>query len=80
MQVFGGGIVLVGGGRMAAAIVGVGGVGEELEVTAAGPPPQLAAKAATRITRAAQNHGLGLCTIPPFPEMRVQAHRPNYSC
>src|SRR5438552_18914755 len=56
-QEFGGGIVLAGGGTIAAAAVGVGvgceGIGDAVAV-----PPQLTAKTATTIRRAARNRGL----------------------
>ena len=74
-QEFGGVIVLAGGGTIAAAVVGVGceGIGDAV----AAAPPQLAAKTATTIRRAARNRGLRPTKIPPFPRLRLQAHKPN---
>src|SRR5207248_7692549 len=72
---FGGGVALAGGGTIAAGVVGVGcdGIGDAI----AAAPPQLAAKAATTIRRAARNRGLRPTKIPPFPRLRLQAHKPN---
>src|SRR5438046_3765467 len=76
-QEFGSAIVLAGGGTIATAVVGVGvgckGIGDAV----AAAPPQLAAKAATTIRRAPRNRALRPTKIPPFPRLRLQAHKPN---
>src|SRR5947209_4482185 len=58
VQEFGSGIEMVGDGRIAAAIVGVGAGCDGIAGVAAAPP-QLAAKTATTIRRAARNRGPG---------------------
>src|SRR5437868_14063464 len=74
---FGGGIALAGGGTIAAAVVGAGVGCEGIGDAVAAAPPQLAAKTATTIRRAPRHRGLRPTKIPPFPGLRLQAHRPN---
>src|SRR5437660_11309103 len=76
-QEFGGVIVLAGGGTIAAAVVGVGVGCEGIGDAVAAAPPQLAAKTATTIRRAPRNRGLRPTKIPPYPRLRLQAHKPN---
>src|SRR5438105_182871 len=82
-QEVGGVIVLAGGRTIAAAVVGVGVGCEGIGDAVAAAPPQLTAKTATTVTtvrHAARNRALRPTTIPPFPRMRLQAHRPNLAC
>ena len=74
---FGAGIVPAGGGKIAAADVGVGVGCEGIGDAVAAALPQLTAMTATTIRHAARNRALRPTTIPPFPRMRLQAHRPN---
>src|SRR5438128_1220619 len=70
-------IALACGRTIAAAVVGVGVGCEGIGDAVAPAPPQLTAKTATTIRLAARNRALRPTTMPPFPRMRLQAHRPN---
>src|SRR5438477_524072 len=74
---FGAGIVPAASGTIAAAVVGVGVGCEGIGDAVAAALPQLTAKTATTIRHAARNRALRPTTIPPFPRMRLQAHRPK---
>src|SRR6266550_7579867 len=76
VQELGDGIEMDGDGRIAAAIVGVG-VDFDGVAGIAAAPPQLMAKTATTIRRAARNRGPGPTKVPPFPRLSLLAPRPN---
>jgi hypothetical protein len=71
-QELGGGIEMVGDGRIAAAIVGVGAPCDGAMDAVAPAPPQLMANEATKIKRAARDVRLEAITTPPFPRSRLQ--------